>query len=737
MPAPTGATSLSTNHAYALTEASGINDDVIAARGYRTIDYGHGPTSGPELLRKERIAKPVWSATKHFPGLLIPLYGPDGRRASIQYRPDKARKNDKGKYRKYEMPYGRSSVLDVHPFHRDTIVDPSAPLLITEGTKKGDALTSAARDEDYFCSVIALSGVYNWRSTHGTLPAWEEVALRGRTVYLIFDSDTATNTSVAAAMKRLGSWLKSKGAKPKYVVCPTKSPEIKVGADDFLRKRATNAKRTLSSLLDLAQAKPPVVVAERSPDATEAGKAEALADEVLSEEFRYVAEYNEWRRWTGRVWIPSSETAVTEVVRQALVDEVIEGLREKRSIGDLDKALEKRKITALTTLARGIPSVFTTLADWDEDPYLLNCPNGVVDLRTKKLLPHDPAYMCTRMTSAAYDPDAHHEDWDSAMGAFTESATRLYVQAWLGSGLIGKAPAEDKLLLFHGAGRNGKSTIIGPSVKALGGYARGQLPPALLGGRDDPKPHEVMEMKGLRLGIFEETPDGHHLNMAVVKRMIGSTFGSGSFKYKPQETFEFSHTLVVTSNFRPIVSDTDDGTWGRLVLVPFTKRYAADSEPLDLGLRQRLEDGEGGRGEAVLAWLVDGAYLYQRVRSMGKGGLVEPPQVAEATKDWRLESDLLLSFVEAECTLDPGAFTPTAELLAAFNDWALVKGHSTSRWSSRMFAERVASHGMLSRRGVHSSKKRVEGKEVRGYGGLSLTWLGGLAMIDAKTVARF
>ena len=62
--------------------------------------------------------------------------------------------------------------------------------------------------------------MYNWRSTLGTLGDWEDVPLRGRKVFVCFDADAATNPNVAKAMKRLGAWLRSKGAKPHYIVTP-------------------------------------------------------------------------------------------------------------------------------------------------------------------------------------------------------------------------------------------------------------------------------------------------------------------------------------------------------------------------------------------------------------------------------------------------------------------------------------------------------------------------------------
>ena len=59
------------------------------------------------------------------------------------YRPDRPRRDDKGRPRKYESPPNRPPVLDVHPFDVGKMSDPTVRLWVTEGVKKGDALTSA------------------------------------------------------------------------------------------------------------------------------------------------------------------------------------------------------------------------------------------------------------------------------------------------------------------------------------------------------------------------------------------------------------------------------------------------------------------------------------------------------------------------------------------------------------------------------------------------------------------
>jgi Domain of unknown function (DUF3854) len=104
------------------------------------------------------------------------------------------------------------------------------PLWITEGVKKGDALTSRG-----LC-VVSLAGVWNWRSTMGTLGDWEDVALKGRAIVICYDADAVTKPNVLRAMVRLGRWLEAKGtASVLYVIVPGAVDGVTTkGADDYL-----------------------------------------------------------------------------------------------------------------------------------------------------------------------------------------------------------------------------------------------------------------------------------------------------------------------------------------------------------------------------------------------------------------------------------------------------------------------------------------------------------------------
>ena len=117
----TSAPVLLSHHLEQLTQGSGIAQDVITERGYHSI-------IGPEdyhSLKQHGFARSQWA---NVPGLVLPLWTPDGRNGLVVYRPDKPRLDGKGRIVKYELPKGASVHLDCPPTCRPLLADPAIPL---------------------------------------------------------------------------------------------------------------------------------------------------------------------------------------------------------------------------------------------------------------------------------------------------------------------------------------------------------------------------------------------------------------------------------------------------------------------------------------------------------------------------------------------------------------------------------------------------------------------------------
>ena len=674
---------LFTHHRKMLADAA-ISDEVIKARGYQTIGR---PTNGDDRsrqrLKRLGISSKITKVDTAFPGLLIPLYRATGEQLGAAYRPDKPPKDDKGKPRKYVMPAGRPPVLDVHPFNRDRIIDPTVPLWITEGVKKGDALTTAR------ACVVTLAGVFNWRSQLATLGDWEDIPLPGRKVFICFDADAATNPNVAKAMKRLGQWLRSKGAEPKYVVVPGR-PEDKTGADDFLA-----AGGTLEDLIEAATTQPPEVAAAKFTDAEVAGE---LAGE-LDGQYHWTSGLG-WMRWDGRRWARTPDPDVHERARRWVMAQHADACDRAKespsaSSADLIKAwqgyLSRSRLEAIVSLARGI--MLVDAADFDAHPDLLNVGNGVVDLRTGELLAHDPRLLMTKLTTTAYDPGAEHPDWKAALEAVPADILDWY-QVRLGQAVSGYMTPDDVMLVQVGSGENGKSTVTAAIQRAVGEYFHSVPHRALLADASA-IPTEVASFRGVRLAVLEETPEERRLSVNRLKQLVGTPQITARHVYQQDMTFDATHSLIINTNYAPSVAETDHGTWRRLALVRFPYRWVKPGEELhgdddregDPGLRDRLREGRDGQHEAILAWLVAGAVrCYEADRVMPP----KPDRVEQDTREWRAESDLVMAFWDEELIADPGSNIPVADMLAEFNQFLGQRGHRP--WTDKTLTTRLGDH---------------------------------------------
>ncbi len=208
-------------------KASAISLDVIKERGYTTA-------MGKKVLKDAGFSP----AQQRAPGILIPLYSPDGSSLGFQYRPDHPRTGANERIIKYENPSGSSVHLDVPPRCRAQLSDPAVDIWFTEGVKKVDALTTAG------ACAVGLNGVWGFKGRNllgGTtvLADFDYISLKGRQCYLVFDSDLSTNPKVRQALERLAEHLSRKGAVCHLIFLPGGLDGEKVGADDYLSQGHT------------------------------------------------------------------------------------------------------------------------------------------------------------------------------------------------------------------------------------------------------------------------------------------------------------------------------------------------------------------------------------------------------------------------------------------------------------------------------------------------------------------
>lgn len=347
----------------------------------------------------------------------------------------------------------------------------------------------------------------------------------------------------------------------------------------------------------------------------------------------------------------------------------------KSAAAYLDHAKKSRnaaRIRGMLELAK--PPLVVRADKLDADPFLLNTPGGIVDLRTGKVKPHDidsPYLFCTKITTATpgIDPDGA-QLWMEFMQTITCNDASLmgFLQMVVGMAAIGHVYHEG-IIICNGSGRNGKSTFWGVVAAVMGDYS-GSIDPDVLTTDKQRRGASLATLRGKRLVIAAEMEEHQRLSTSTLKRLASTDMLTIEEKYRQPEDIVPSHTLVLFTNFLPRVGSTDNGTWRRLTIVPFNAVIPEGS-----GKQNYADYLVEHAGRFIMAWIMQGAKLF--IENGYK--LTIPDVVEEATEIYRDRENWLERFIEECCVREPGARVGARELYTRFKDWATETGEYVRR----------------------------------------------------------
>lgn len=261
--------------------------------------------------------------------------------------------------------------------------------------------------------------------------------------------------------------------------------------------------------------------------------------------------------------------------------------------------------------------------EFDANPILLGCANGVLELRGSGdtagqdpvLRPPRKGDFVTYNTRVPYVPwsDEQAENaglleayqlWQGYLDTFLpDRELRKFVQKVMGHMLVGENP--EKLIVFvYGPHDTGKSTLLGGISGALGDYY----------GTVDMK---LFRPADLNPGLIRAVPlrvvgmsevDAGKMDASTIKRMTGNDKVVAEAKYS-NEIFEGrpQFTTVIACNNEPDIQGADDALRERVMVLPFETEI-----PRSMRQYEKQADIEKHSGPAVLAWLVEGWKMYCR-----------------------------------------------------------------------------------------------------------------------------
>lgn len=437
---------------------------------------------------------------------------------------------------------------------------------------------------------------------------------------------------------------------------------------------------------------------------TDEGNAQRLVSQH-GENLRWVHEPNCWFAFHEGQWKPDNALA-----RRWALD-VPRRLYLQAGASDLEKDVREeifkfamrteneRSQRAMLELAKKHLTVH--IGEFDRDPWLFNCSNGTLNLKTGEFRDHRREDMLTCISPTVWTGQEN-------CLRFTEYLEQVFLNDYeiisfvrraAGLSLLGQV--FERILFFcWGAGHNGKSTLLETLAFVMGpDYAGAAAPDLLMDADYTQQGHELASLRSLRFVSAIETSEGRRLAESRVKQITGRDRVKACMKYGHPFEFTPKFTVWLATNHKPIIRGTDDAIWHRLSgLIPFQAKFIGENDDRELPAKLQAE------ASGILAWAVRGLTEYLET------GLGSASKIDQELAKYRSESDLLAEFISDRCVVGDDLSVSRGDIWQEYKKWCADTG--TDGINSTTFGRRLNEKGFIR---DASGKKRL-GIGLKSYG---------------------
>ena len=428
----------------------------------------------------------------------------------------------------------------------------------------------------------------------------------------------------------------------------------------------------------------------------------------------FIPDLNTWTVWDGKRWRPTgiapimklADETAKKIFNEARDCPNSEGMR--RLTGWAYRSQSEQKLNSMISMASKWPEMTARLYEFDCDPDLLNCLNGVVHLPSGELLGHHSSQKLMKLTPVEYKPYAKCPNFDNFIKQIFMSDAELmsWMQMALGYQLTGHV-SEQVFFSAYGTGANGKSTLYETIISLLGDYAGTmQFETLLAGDKSNTRVLEAVgKLRGKRMVIASEVDSSRRLSEALIKQLTGGDTLTGTNLHHSSFEFLPTHKINLLANHMPYTKDASHGMERRIKIVPFQRRFSAEERDITLPNKLQAEK------EGILAWLIRGSKRwYSSVESNnGNPALGSCHSVDEATQNYINDNDTFGAFLMACTDKDTEAMVNASDLYASYQDWSRQNGEQY-QMGTTIFSSRLQERG-------HTKKRTNKGNV---YLGLSL-----------------
>lgn len=422
--------------------------------------------------------------------------------------------------------------------------------------------------------------------------------------------------------------------------------------------------------------------------------AASMIGECFNPWFRYVRAQKDWKAFDGKAWRTDHRLAVEQSVRillKAVRDEADRETDEdakKIMKGFAKKLAGASSAQSVLNWTRCDPRIVCLEEDFDPDPNLVTVGNGVLNLETRELHPHDPKFMNTKLLGASYDPDAKAPRWEKFLeDILPDPQVRGYIQRAIGHTLTGKAE-QRALFLLHGKSGTGKSQFIRAMQLMFGDLAETAAAATFTSSAKNATiTNDLNDLKGSRFVSLSELEQDERMQEASLKRITGGDTAKSRALWQENSEWKVRFTLWMATNHLPRLNSDDNAIWRRVKPIAFNQVAEENGgEILSIAEKIFAEESSG-----ILNWMLDGVQAY-----LAEGlGDIEP--IKQGVIDYRNEVDVVQQFMrdgetEGQILVGSEDHRVTVRLLHQnYVSWS--RRNNMSPLGERRFSQRISSLG--------------------------------------------
>jgi putative DNA primase/helicase len=424
---------------------------------------------------------------------------------------------------------------------------------------------------------------------------------------------------------------------------------------------------------------------------TEDGLAMAFTRQ-FGEDWRYCSSWGKWLVWNGVRWNIDKSLYVHHLSRT-----VCRAASYKADTPRLKARLASSgTMSAIERIVRTEPRHSATVEEWDADPWLLNTPGGIIDLKRGGIGPHRRDRRMTKVTTAT--PKGESPEWANFLENVTggDKELQLYLQRVVGYCLTGDISTH-ALFFLYGTGANGKSVFVNVISTILGDYAANAPMDTFMETRSDRHPTDLAGLRGARFVSATETEQGRRWNESKIKAITGGDLVTARLMHQDFFTYTPQFKLLIAGNHKPAIRNIDEAMRRRMHLIPFT--ITVPPEKRDPLLTEKLLSERDG----ILAWAIQGCLLWQQI------GLKQPLSVTSATDEYFEGEDAMGRWMDERCKLGVNDKALTVTLFNDWKQWAEMSGEFVG-------TQRRFSDALITRR----FDKWRNSSGVRGFAGIDI-----------------